>query len=91
MVNDVDTVFSVDSLAVHPQYSLTMGMSYRKNCLVTGGGNQVVSFWDYKSKRRVSQLTGFPNAISSMDFNADGSVLAIASSYLYENGKQAYS
>lgn len=51
----------------------------------------MVSFWDYKSKKRVSQLTGFPNAIASMDFNADGSKLAIASSYMYENGQQAYS
>ena len=66
-------------------------MSQRRNCLVTGGGNRVVSFWDYKSKKRVSQLTGVPNAIASMDFNADGSKLAIASSYMYENGQQAYS
>lgn len=51
----------------------------------------MVSFWDYKSKKRVSQLTGFPNAIASMDFNADGSKLAIASSYMYENGQQTYS
>ena len=45
-------------------------------------------FWDYKSKKRVSQIHSLPSSISSLAFNHDGSYLAIASSYLYENGKK---
>ncbi|OAO11790.1 mitotic checkpoint protein [Blastocystis sp. ATCC 50177/Nand II] len=77
-VNGVDTVFSVDALVVHPE----------RNCLVTGGGNHSVCFWDYKSKKRITQITVFEQPIAALAFNADGSRLAIASSYLYENGKK---
>ena len=60
----------------------------RRNCLVTGGGNHSVCFWDYKSKKRITQITAFDQPIAALAFNTDGSKLAIASSYLYENGKE---
>lgn len=56
--------------------------------MVTGGSNHSVCFWDYKSKKRITQITAFEQPIAALAFNADGSRLAIASSYLYENGKK---
>ena len=44
-------------------------------------------FWDYKSKKRLSYVRDLPTSVSSLAFNHDGSLIAIASSYLYENGK----
>ena len=61
---------------------------FRKSCLVTGGGDKAVYFWDYKSKKRLSYFRDFPSSVSSLAFNNDGTVLAIATSYLYENGQQ---
>lgn len=55
---------------------------------MTGGGNHSVCFWDYKSKKRITQITAFDQPIAALAFNTDGSKLAIASSYLYENGKE---
>ena len=68
--------------------SIPRAITPRKPCLVTGGSDGNVFFWDYKSKKRVSQIHSFPSSISSLAFNHDGSYLAIASSYLFENGKQ---
>ncbi len=67
---------------------MTCEVERRRNCLVTGGGNHSVCFWDYKSKKRITQITVFEQPIAALAFNADGSRLAIASSYLYENGKK---
>lgn len=66
------------------------GVERRRNCLVTGGGNHSVCFWDYKSKKRITQIAAFEQPIAALAFNADGSRLAIASSYLYENGKEEW-
>ena len=66
-----------------------LSVTHRKPCLVTGGSDGNVFFWDYKSKKRVSQIHSLPSSVSSLAFNSDGSYLAIGSSYLYENGKQA--
>lgn len=37
-------------------------------------------------KKRVSQLPAYPTSIASLDFSADGSLLAVASSYTHEEG-----
>ena len=58
----------------------------RKPCLVTGGSDKNIFFWDYRSKKRISQISSLPSSVSSLAFSYDGSYLAIASSYLYENG-----
>ena len=67
---------------------MTCEVERRRNCLVTGGGHHSACLWDYKSKKRITQITVFEPPIAALAFNADGSRLAIASSYLYENGKK---
>ena len=48
-------------------------------------------FWDYKSNGRLSCIRDLSTGVSSLAFNHDGSLIAIAASYLYENGKDASS
>lgn len=58
---------------------------------MTGGGDGAVYFWDYKSKKRLSYVRDLQTSVSSLAFNHDGSLIAIAASYLYENGKDSSS
>ncbi len=51
------------------------------------GCDGVVNMWDGRNQKRLCQLTGYPTSIAAMAFNADGSRLAIASSYTYESGE----
>ncbi len=46
--------------------------------------------WDGLAKKRVCQFRRFPTSISALDFNHDGSQLAIASSYTFEEGEKEY-
>lgn len=62
----------------------------RKPYLATGGGDQSCCVWDYKAKRRVFTQREFPTSVSALVFNSDGSMLGVATSYLYENGQKAY-
>lgn len=69
-------IFPVNAISFHPTYGT----------FATGGSDRVVSIWDAKNKKKLSQFTGMPNGVSSLSFNADGTVLAIAASYTYDNG-----
>ena len=39
-------------------------------------------------KKRLAQLQPFPTSVAALAFNADGSKLAIASSYCFEEGEK---
>jgi cell cycle arrest protein BUB3 len=73
-----DLVFPVNSICFHPRYGT----------FATGGGDGVVNIWDGDSKKRICQLGSFPTSIACLDFNGDGSQLAIASSYTFEEGER---
>ena len=66
------------------------GEWYRKhlpsehNTFATGGSDGFVNIWDGYNKKRLCQFHRFPTSIASLSFSADGTVLAIASSYMYE-------
>ncbi|KAJ4461836.1 putative Mitotic checkpoint protein BUB3.1 [Paratrimastix pyriformis] len=72
----VDHVYPVNALAFHPQYGT----------FATGGCDAVVNIWDPVNKKRLCQFQRFPTSISSCAFSNDGSLLAIASSYTFEQG-----
>ena len=42
------------------------------------------------SRKRIYQYRKFPTSISALDFSPDGSQLAIAVSYTYEEGEREY-
>ncbi len=50
------------------------------------GCDGVVNIWDGEHKKRLFQISKYPTSIAAMAFNADGSLLAVASSYTHEQG-----
>ncbi|KAJ2548760.1 mitotic spindle checkpoint protein Bub3 [Coemansia sp. RSA 1933] len=79
--NNVDLVYPVNAIAFHPVH----------HTFVTGGSDGAVSLWDPDNKKRLKQYQGYPTSISSLDFNASGNILAVASSYTYEEGEKEHS
>ncbi|CAJ0576138.1 unnamed protein product, partial [Mesorhabditis spiculigera] len=71
----VELVYPVNALAFHPKYS----------SLATGGSDKQVNIWDPFNRKRLVQLYKFDASVVSLDFNHDGSQIAIASSYAYED------
>ena len=71
-------IYPVNALAFHPAFGT----------FATGGCDGSVNIWDGDNKKRISHLRKYPTSISALDFNHDGSVLAIASSYTYEEGEK---
>lgn len=68
--------YPVNSAAFHPVYGT----------FATGGCDGMVLLWDGMNKKRITQLPKYPSSIASLDFSADGKLLAITSSYTYEMG-----
>jgi cell cycle arrest protein BUB3 len=76
--SDIETIYPVNALAFHP----------KSGAFVTGGSDGVVCVWDGLARKRIKAFPPCPTSIASLDFNADGSMLAIASSYMYEEGEK---
>lgn len=70
----LEIIYPVNSVAFHPLY----------NTFATGGSDALVNMWDPFNKKRLCQFHKYPTSISALAFNADGSFLAVASSYLHE-------
>ncbi len=75
-VNDV--VYPVNAIAFHKSYGT----------FATGGCDGTVVTWDGLQKRKLSSLHKFPTSIAAMCFNQEGTELAIASSYTFEEGER---
>lgn len=74
----VETVYPINSVSFHPKFGT----------FVTGGSEGVVSVWDGMARKRIKSFPQYSTSISSLDFNHNGSLLAIASSYMYEEGER---
>ncbi|KAH7816297.1 mitotic checkpoint protein BUB3 [Monocercomonoides exilis] len=72
----IDYIYPVNAIAFHPFYGT----------FATGGCDGIVNMWDYEHRKRLAQLPKCPTSISSVAFNRDGSLMAIASSYTWEQG-----
>ncbi|EIM89377.1 WD40 repeat-like protein [Stereum hirsutum FP-91666 SS1] len=77
-IDDVDHVYPVNSLAFHPVY----------NTFASSGSDGTVSIWDHKVKKRLRQYPRYNTAIPAIDFNCDGTKLAIGVSYNWDNGDE---
>ncbi|TDH72421.1 hypothetical protein CCR75_003176 [Bremia lactucae] len=77
-VDEQMLVYPVNCIAFHPTYGT----------FATGGCDGIVNLWDGANKKRITHLRQHPTSIAAMDFNHDGSVLAIAASYTYEQGEK---
>uniref|UniRef100_A0A3P8WJ37 Mitotic checkpoint protein BUB3 n=1 Tax=Cynoglossus semilaevis TaxID=244447 RepID=A0A3P8WJ37_CYNSE len=56
------------------------------NTFATGGSDGFVNIWDPFNKKRLCQFHRYPTSIASLAFNNDGTMLAIAASYMQEKG-----
>lgn len=77
-VGDVDTVYPVNALAFHKPFGT----------FASGGCDGCVFIWDGKNKKRLAQLRKYPTSIAALSFNDSGKLLAIASSYTFEEGEK---
>jgi len=71
-----EVIYPVNAIAFNPLYGT----------FASGGSDGSVCVWDTQAKKRVWRLDPFNTAVSSLDFSADGSKLAIGVSYMYDEG-----
>jgi cell cycle arrest protein BUB3 len=74
-----DLVFPVNALAFHPIH----------HSFATGGCDGKVHVWDGIRRKRIHTLPTFDTSIAALDFNVDGTLLAVAVSYTFESGEKA--
>jgi len=60
------------------------------NTFATGGSDGFVNIWDGFNKKRLCQFHRYPTSIASLSFSHDGTMLAIASSYMYEEHEKEH-
>lgn len=72
--NGIENIYPVNAISFHSQY----------NTFATGGSDGFVNIWDGFNKKRLCQFHRYPTSIASLSFSHDGSILAIASSFMYE-------
>lgn len=76
---DEEVVYPVNDIAYHPKYQQTFA---------TGGGDGIVNIWDGSQKKRLRQSQSYGTSISALSFNSDGTQIAIAASYTFEDGEK---
>ncbi|XP_057448163.1 mitotic checkpoint protein BUB3.3 [Lotus japonicus] len=55
---------------------------------VTGDNEGYASIWDARSRRRLVELPRYPNSVASLSYNHVGQLLAVASSYTYQEANE---
>jgi len=75
-----DIVYPVNCIAFNPRFGT----------FATGGCDGTVVTWDGANKKKLTSLPKFATSIAALAFNMDGSELAIASSYTFEEGEREH-
>lgn len=73
-----DTIYPVNDIAFHPIYGT----------FATGGADGTVVTWDGNNKKKISSLVKLPTSVACLAFNKNGTELAMASSYTFEEGER---
>ncbi|KAI9468425.1 MAG: WD40-repeat-containing domain protein [Benjaminiella poitrasii] len=76
IINDIEIVYPVNALAFHPKYST----------FASGGSDCVVCVWDGARRKRLRVYPTYPEEVAALAFSPDGKKLAVASSYVYDEG-----
>lgn len=76
-VGGVDTAYPVNAIAYHPVHGT----------FATGGADGAVHVWDGERRKRVCSLKKAATSVAALAFSSDGELLAMASSYTYEQGE----
>ncbi|GFQ02053.1 mitotic checkpoint protein bub3.3 [Phtheirospermum japonicum] len=56
--------------------------------LVTGDNEGHATIWDVQNKKRLMELPKYPNSAASLAYNHSGQLLAVASSYTYQEANE---
>jgi len=78
-VGKTQILYPVNAIAFHPQYFGTFA---------TGGCDGQIYTWDGANQKRIHGYPVYPTSIAYLDFNRNGTLLAIASSYTFEEGEK---
>ncbi|XP_039282513.1 mitotic checkpoint protein BUB3 [Nilaparvata lugens] len=70
----IEKIYPVNAISFHQGY----------NTFATAGSDGYVNIWDGFNKKRLCQFHRYNTSISSICFSHDGTALAIACSYMYE-------
>ncbi|GFR11360.1 mitotic checkpoint protein BUB3, partial [Trichonephila clavata] len=73
--NGVELIYPINCIAFHSGY----------NTFATGGSDGYVNVWDGFNKKRLCQFHRYPTHISALAFSPDGSLIAVASSFIYDS------
>jgi cell cycle arrest protein BUB3 len=76
--NGIDTIYPVNTMAFHQGHGT----------FATGGCDGIVNVWDGQNRKRLWQYHKYPTSISALAFSENGSWLAVASSYTFEEGEK---
>ena len=76
---DGDLVYPVNCIDFHPKFGT----------FATGGCDGTVVTWDGANRKRLTSFK-FPTSVASLCFNHDGSKMAVASSYTFEDGEREH-
>jgi len=71
-------VYPVNTIAFHPLHGT----------FATGGCDGIVNIWDGENKKRLYQYARYTAGIADLCFNAQGTKLAVAASYTFEQGEK---
>ena len=71
-----EVVYPVNALAVHPTHGT----------FATGGCDGHVCVWDAAAKKRLHQFARLPTSVASVDFSADGALMAVRAGYRAPSG-----
>jgi cell cycle arrest protein BUB3 len=75
-VNDI--IYPVNYIVFHPIHGT----------FATGGADGTVVTWDGNNKKKIANIVKLQNSIACLAYNFDGSELAMASSYTFEEGER---
>ncbi|KAL5218330.1 hypothetical protein ABZP36_019014 [Zizania latifolia] len=64
--------------------------SKKYGTFATGGCDGFVNVWDGINKKRLYQYSKYASSIAALSFSKDGHLLAVASSYTYEEGEKSH-
>eukprot|EP00912_Choanoflagellata_sp_UC4_P000826 UC4_evm15s507 len=77
-VDNQNVIYPVTALAFHKQHG----------SFASGGCDGKVNIWDPINKKRLCQFPKQETSIASISFNGEGNLMAVASSYMFEEGEK---
>lgn len=78
---NMEIVYPVNAVACYPQADKYVSF-------FTGGSDGIINSWDRLLRKRIRQFPKYPTGISALAIDPQGSFLAIASSYSYDEGEK---